>query len=413
MGLPPANVWIVTPYDTEARTAAKRSTVWTGYKVQLSETCDPELPHVITYVETVTSCEPDRETTVRVHAALAERGLRPAAHLADWAYVDAEKILEARLEHEIELIGPTAKRNEWQRKDPDSYGLEKFTINWDERHAVCPQGHTSGRWYESKTTTGHPVVRTMFRASDCRPCPACALCTKGTSAKGRTLALRPRARHELLAALRADQGTEKWRRRYAARAGVEGAISQAVRGFGLRKCRYRGHAKAALQLVLTATAVNLARLDAWMSGTPLGPTRVSHLAGSHPRTARDTPPARAPVDVRGSSAGRRANPRKRSAAAPEVRLAAGCTGSAPHSTNHLQGPIMSGYEVWVSSSPLCRPSPRNGHAARDCRRGADHSTTSCPSRCPWTPYSSATTRRRSTSTASTCIRTASPSSSIL
>ncbi len=38
----------------------------------------------------------------------------------------------------------------------------------------------------------------------------------------------------------------------AGRAGVEGTISQAVRGFGLRRSRYVGHAKTHLQHVYAA-----------------------------------------------------------------------------------------------------------------------------------------------------------------
>ncbi|WP_417553733.1 transposase [Microbispora sp. NBC_01189] len=66
---------------------------------------------------------------------------------------------------------------------------------------------------------------------------------------------------------------------YQIRAGVEGTISQAVRGHGQRRSRYIGLAKTHLQSVLTATAINLVRLDAWLTGTPLGPTRTSHFIG--------------------------------------------------------------------------------------------------------------------------------------
>ena len=78
--------------------------------------------------------------------------------------------------------------------------------------------------------------------------------------------------------LRTEQQTEQWRQRYAARSGIESTISQAVRAFGLRRCRYKGIAKARVQNILTATAINLTRLDAWLAGKPLGRNRVSHLA---------------------------------------------------------------------------------------------------------------------------------------
>ncbi|QIY92938.1 hypothetical protein HEP87_54895 [Streptomyces sp. S1D4-11] len=46
----------------------------------------------------------------------------------------------------------------------------------------------------------------------------------------------------------------------------------------LRWAPYRSQAKTHLSNVLSATAINLIRVDAWLSGTPLDITRVSHLA---------------------------------------------------------------------------------------------------------------------------------------
>jgi transposase len=43
---------IESPYDAQARHSNKRDLTWTGYKVHLSETCDPTLPRLITHVHT-------------------------------------------------------------------------------------------------------------------------------------------------------------------------------------------------------------------------------------------------------------------------------------------------------------------------------------------------------------------------
>jgi hypothetical protein len=54
--------------------------------------------------------------------------------------------------------------------------------------------------------------------------------------------------------VRRQQKTQEWRQRYAARAGVEGTLAEALQLFSLRRCRYVGLAKtrissfAALQL---------------------------------------------------------------------------------------------------------------------------------------------------------------------
>ncbi|MEE1766794.1 transposase, partial [Streptomyces sp. JV185] len=61
------------------------------------------------------------------------------------------------------------------------------------------------------------------------------------------------------------------------RAGVEGTVSQAVQACGLRRSRYRGLPKTSLQHQLTGAAVNLIRIDAWLTGTPHARTRTSPL----------------------------------------------------------------------------------------------------------------------------------------
>ena len=95
---------------------------------------------------------------------------------------------------------------------------------------------------------------------------------------GRSLTLLPREQQQVLEQRRIEQQTEAWKARYDVRAGVEGTISQAVRRTGIRRTRYTGLAKTHLGNVLAATALNLIRLDAWLTETPLGKTRTSHLA---------------------------------------------------------------------------------------------------------------------------------------
>ncbi|WP_407565831.1 transposase [Streptomyces sp. 184] len=81
---------------------------------------------------------------------------------------------------------------------------------------------------------------------------------------------------------RANQEDAAWLQRYGHRAGVEGTISQTSRAFGLRRSHYKGQAKTHLQHLLTAAGINLVRLDAWMTGTPLVGTRTSHFTALRP-----------------------------------------------------------------------------------------------------------------------------------
>jgi hypothetical protein len=61
-------------------------------------------------------------------------------------------------------------------------------------------------------------------------------------------------------------------------ASVEDTISQAVRTTGIRQSRYRSQARTGLAHVLSATAINLHRTDAHLTGRPRGTTRRTHFA---------------------------------------------------------------------------------------------------------------------------------------
>jgi hypothetical protein len=72
--------------------------------------------------------------------------------------------------------------------------------------------------------------------------------------------------------------SEEGKRLYAKRSGVEGTLPQGVRAFGMRRTGYRGLAKTHLQQVVTAVAMNLDRIAAWLAGIPLETTRTSLFA---------------------------------------------------------------------------------------------------------------------------------------
>ena len=105
-----------------------------------------------------------------------------------------------------------------------------------------------------------------------------ALCTRAKQTP-RRLYLQPMAELEALDAARQRLKTEEGWLLYAQRAGVEGTLSQGVRAFGVRRTRYRGLAKTHLQQVMTAVAMNIDRIAAWLAGRPLAEARTSRFAG--------------------------------------------------------------------------------------------------------------------------------------
>lgn len=66
-GIPPSALFIRSPYDLQAHYARKHTTTWIGYKVHLTETCEEDLPHLITNVATTAGPVPDIDMTQPIH----------------------------------------------------------------------------------------------------------------------------------------------------------------------------------------------------------------------------------------------------------------------------------------------------------------------------------------------------------
>jgi transposase len=273
-GIPPAHLFINSPYDPDAHCAAKRSTQWVGYKVHLTETCDAGCPRLITNVETTVAPTADNETLPHIHSSLKAKDLLPRTHLVDSGYIDADLLVATEKEYGLDLCGPPRANYHWQAQAATGFAAADFTIDWERQQAICPAGQVSSTWRPTVDRRGNEVISIKFATRDCRPCPHRPDCTRTTLGR-RMLTIRPREQFEALQQARARQRTEEYKKEYAQRAGVEGTISQAVGAFGLRRARYFGSLKTHLQHLLTATALNFVRIGEWLAGTPLAKTRKS------------------------------------------------------------------------------------------------------------------------------------------
>ncbi|MFI8281435.1 IS1182 family transposase, partial [Streptomyces sp. NPDC085929] len=280
---PPGALRLVTPYDTDARGSVKRDTMWDGYKIHFTETCEPDAPNLITNVATTVATVQDRSMVETVHHQLAARACLPAEHWVDAGYPTAPALVSARRDHGVALHGPIQPDNSAQSGAEAGFAQDAFTIDWNSQEATCPGGHTSTTWSERLSQRGQPVLRVVFSARACRPCPMRQACinTPNTQ-RPRELRLRRHDEHHALQEARAEQQTDAWKERYKVRAGVEGTMSQAVQRCGLRRSRYRGLTKTSLQHQLTGAALNLARIDAHLTQTPRARTRTSHFAALRP-----------------------------------------------------------------------------------------------------------------------------------
>ena len=273
--LAPSGVRFNSPYDPEAHFGNKGSVTWVGYKVHFTETCDADQVHLITQVETTSAVVPDVEASEDIHAALEENGLLPDQHLVDSGYVDIEWMVRSKSQRGVSVIGPVRPDPHWQARSTAGFDRSRFAIDWEHQQVSCPGGQTTRNWSSVKSK-GESWYQVRFSPSQCGPCGLQQRCTR--SPYGRALLLRPRAEHEALSRAREQQQGEEWKKQYDQRAGIEGTLSQGIRGFGLRQARYIGQAKTHLQNVLTGAAINVSRIISWLNETPHAKTRTSHFA---------------------------------------------------------------------------------------------------------------------------------------
>jgi len=202
----PAAQLINSPYDLDARYGKKRTTLWVGYKVHFSQTCDEDAPQLITHVETTQAPITDERSLSAIHSGLAERELLPDQHLVDAGYVTIAKLVQSQSSHGVDLVGPTLKTHWYQAET--GYDLTHFDIDWEAQTVTCPEGRTSSSWTPVQDA-GKSLIKVKFSQSDCKVCPCRASCTGTTR---RTLTLHPREQMDALFAARKREETDEWKR---------------------------------------------------------------------------------------------------------------------------------------------------------------------------------------------------------
>jgi transposase len=273
---PPNTLRIQSPYDPEARNRTKRTTNWTGYVAHLTETCDEELPHLITDVQTTEATRNDVLMTDVVHASLADKDLLPAEHFLDTGYMSADHLVTGREQYGLDLCGPVLPDTRWQAREGTGLDQRCFFIDWEGKRVICPEGNSSAVWQERKNDEGKAVIVAYMQTAVCQGCARRKECTHSKT-EGRVLVFRPQPQYIALQEARERQESPEFKERYKRRAGIEGTISQGTRSFELRKTRYIGLAKTHLQHLLIGVAMNMARTANWLEHVPTARTRQSRF----------------------------------------------------------------------------------------------------------------------------------------
>lgn len=268
---------VLSPYDPDARSSRKRDTIWSGYKVHLTETCDqdPGCPHLVVGVETTPATTQDSEMLAIISEHLRERDRAPAQQYVDQGYTSGPQLVEQASKGTV-IMGPVPAEGGWQASKQQGYAAHDFELDWDRRIATCPQGQQTRNWSQRTDARQQRIELIRFPRRVCESCPVREHCTQG-SKQGRTLNLNGQEAHQALVQRRQEQFQPKFLQQYAIRAGIEGTISQGVRALGLRRTPYVGTAKTHLHHVTVAAGIDLLRIDAHLlaqgQGKPPRPTR--------------------------------------------------------------------------------------------------------------------------------------------
>jgi len=257
---------VQNPHDPDAHYADKNTKQWTGYKVHVAETVDPQQPiqkkgepaeHFITEIFTTEAAQDEMAGLTEVLTREQEHHeITPQAMYTDAGYVTEDTLTQAE-QNGIELLGPT-------RPDPHKgpYNTDAFHVDVDKRQAVCPQGKLSTQCSRIKDTYMGTEYYRIEWGNQCDSCPVQKQCTRSKSGR-RTLVVG--LRHDLVEQRRKEMKERGFSKNMHPRNGIEGTHSELVRGHGLRRTKYRGLSRVGLSHYFMAAACNVKRYLNWLA----------------------------------------------------------------------------------------------------------------------------------------------------
>ena len=255
---------VQNPHDPEAQWCTKKTgdgkKEWVGYKTQVAETVPEALLQkgeptsaFITGMVTQPATGSDEAGLGEILKQQAEMGLdQPAELYVDGAYVSGQALAEAEAEGR-QLMGPAQPP---AKTGKSAFKSDAFDIEVEQRRATCPGGHAStqcSRLEEEKTGKVNYRFEWSTHCQDCRLRAQCV----PDGQKHRTLVVGQY--HTPLQARRRQMKTAEFQQQMKQRNAIEGTHSELVRAHGLRRARYRGLKKVALQNYLIGAACNVKR----------------------------------------------------------------------------------------------------------------------------------------------------------
>ena len=244
-------------YDSDATFRAKAGKRYSGYGLQLSETCSEENP-----VQMITDyyLAPNNKSDVEIgrqRLTTIKESTDVKDIVVDGGYYSPEVIEEAKkLDIDLYYTNMTGKE-----AAPGKIPVSKFTINEQMEIIQCPAGHeaTRSNYNEKKKT-----LSAHFAAEDCQTCelrPNCPVKPQKNDFVVRT------SQKSLQAATVREQinNRETNRQNTSLRAGIEGTNSSLKRAQGIGKLRTRGLIRSGMEVAFKIIGHNFKQL--WRAAT--------------------------------------------------------------------------------------------------------------------------------------------------
>ena len=251
---------VQNPHDPDAHYADKKTKQWTGYKVHVAETVDPEVPikekgepaeHFITEMFTTEAAQDEMAGLTEVlKREQQHHEITPEAMYTDAGYVTENTLTQAE-QNGHELLGPTRPN---PHKGP--YNTDAFQVDVDKRQAICPQGKLSTQCSRIKDSYMGTEYYRIEWGNQCDSCPVQKQCTRSKGGR-RTLVVG--LRHDLVQQRRKEMTQAGFSKSMHPRNGIEGTHSELVRGHAMRRTKYRGLSRVGLSHYFMGAACNVKR----------------------------------------------------------------------------------------------------------------------------------------------------------
>ncbi len=238
---------LVSPVDEDARYGMKSpKRRFIGYKTNVTETTTSRF---ITNMTVMRGNRRDGDTAVAAIKDQHPVGLRPPKLIGDAAYADGA-YRQALAQQGTQLVAPMRPRNTRTRA---VYPKSMFRYDPVAQTVTCPQGVTTRASYYDRRKESRVF---HFPRTTCTVCPVQRHCTNAAEGR-RTIGIEPI--HQDLLDAEAYNRTPAFKADMKLRPVIEGTHSEMKRYHGLRRARYRGLQKVALQCYFTAAVVNIKR----------------------------------------------------------------------------------------------------------------------------------------------------------